>query len=107
MKSIVSKFSRQEQSEQAEQPDDGLVEAVSSKRFKGPPMVKPKPRRASFPLQLEGQQAPPLPMKRSRRPKVVLEDVVGVEGGRSGERQCQETALCCSVTLHFHLSVSA
>lgn len=107
MKSIVSKFSRQEQSEQAEQPADGLVDIISSKRFKGPPVVKPKPRRASFPLQLEGQQAPPLPMKRSRRPKVLLVDAVSVKCGRSGECQCQDAALCCSVISHFHLSVAA
>lgn len=85
VKSIVSKFSRQEQSERTEQPADELVEVISSKRFKRPPVVKPKPRRASLPMQLEGQQAPPLPMKRSRRLKVLVEDAVSVECGRSGE----------------------
>lgn len=97
VKSIVSKFSRQEQSEWAEQPSDGPVEVVSSKRLKGRPLVKPKPRRASLPLQLEGQQAPPLPMKRSRRPKVLLEEAVSVECGRSGERQCQNSRTLVSL----------
>lgn len=106
MKSIVSKFSRQEQSERAEQPGDELVEVISSKHFKRPPVVKPKPRRASFPMQLEGQQAPPLPMKRSRRPKVLLEDAVSVECGRSGEPAFKIYVLLLTDVLYSHLSVA-
>lgn len=89
VKSIVNKFRQQEQSEQADQAPDDVGELNSLKRFKKPPVIRPKPRRASFPMQPVDQQAPPLPMKRSRRPKesesAREEEALSVKCGRSGE----------------------
>lgn len=92
VKSIVSKFSRQDSV--SNESEDGAVngspEATKIKRLKRPPTIKPKPRsgRASLPMRTGGEQAPPLPMKRSRKPKVVVPADGGtaadVEGSRSG-----------------------
>ncbi|XP_070849054.1 ephexin-1 [Chaetodon trifascialis] len=89
VKRIVSKFSRQESvaNEPAEQPTNGTAEVTTSKRFRRPPTVKPKPGRARLQLQIRGEQAPPLPVKRSRKPKEGERgeegDSISMEGGRS------------------------
>ncbi|XP_035531733.1 rho guanine nucleotide exchange factor 15 [Morone saxatilis] len=89
VKRIVNKFSKQESAanEPVEQLTNGTAEVTLSKRFKRPPTVKPKPGRASLPLQIGGEQAPPLPKKRTRKPKeserVEEGDSISVEGGRS------------------------
>ncbi|KAM8881779.1 uncharacterized protein arhgef15b isoform 1-T1 [Synchiropus picturatus] len=64
VKRIVNKFSKKE---------DAPIEVKEKKaiggsgnRHKRLPTVKPKPGRASLQLPLSGEQAPPLPMKRSR-----------------------------------------
>lgn len=92
VKSIVSKFSRQDSV--SNESEDGAVngspEATKIKRLKRPPTIKPKPKsgRASLPMRMGGAQAPPLPMKRSRKPKVVVPADGGndanVEGSRPG-----------------------
>lgn len=92
VKSIVSKFSRQDSV--SNESEDGAVngspEAAKIKRLKRPPTIKPKPKsgRASLPMRTGGEQAPPLPMKRSQKPKVVVPTDGGndtdVEGSRSG-----------------------
>lgn len=91
VKSIVSKFNRQDSvsNEREESAVNGSPKVTKIKRLKRPPTVKPKPKqgRASLPLRL-GEQAPPLPMKRSRKPKeterVEERNDVDVEGSRSG-----------------------
>ncbi|XP_027143742.1 rho guanine nucleotide exchange factor 15 isoform X1 [Larimichthys crocea] len=88
VKRIVNQFSKQEseQSEPGEQLTNGTAEVKPLKRFKRPPTVKPKPGRASLPLKLGREQAPPLPAKRSRKPKErggEEGDSVSLEGGRS------------------------
>uniref|UniRef100_UPI0037E9B51A ephexin-1 n=1 Tax=Semicossyphus pulcher TaxID=241346 RepID=UPI0037E9B51A len=92
VKRIVDKFSKQDslQNDPGEHPTNGAADVKVSKRFKRPPTVKPKPPRASLQLQLGGEQAPPLPKKRSRVPQKPRESVggeeadgVSVEGGRS------------------------
>ncbi|XP_051284832.1 rho guanine nucleotide exchange factor 15 [Dicentrarchus labrax] len=89
VKRIVNKFSKQEcvANEPVEQLTNGTAEVTLSKRFKRPPTVKPKPGRSSLQLQIGGEQAPPLPKKRSRKPKeserVEEGDSISVEGGRS------------------------
>lgn len=90
VKRIVSKFSKQDSNERVEQPTNGTAELTPSKRFKRPPTIKPKPGRASLQLLVGGEQAPPLPMKRSRILKKQKEteggeegDSISVEGGRS------------------------
>ncbi|KAK5875858.1 hypothetical protein CesoFtcFv8_026896 [Champsocephalus esox] len=88
VKSIVSKFSKNDLTEAEEQPTNGAAEPKAVKRFKRPPTVKPKPNRASLQLQLGGEKAPPLPVKRSRTLKRQNEiegeaDSIRVEGGRS------------------------
>lgn len=104
VKSIVSKFSRQDSV--SHESEDGAVngspEATKIKRLKRPPTIKPKPKsgRASLPTRLVGQ-APPLPMKRSRRPKVVVPADRGnhanVEGSRSGRVIIKSWQLASSV----------
>lgn len=90
VKRIVSKFSKQDSNEPAEQPTNGTAELTPSKRSKRPPTIKPKPGRASLQLPVGGEQVPPLPMKRSRILKKQKEteggedgDNISVEGGRS------------------------
>lgn len=91
VKSIVSKFNRQDSvsNVREESAVNGSPKVTKIKRLKRPPTVKPKPKqgRASLPLRL-GEQAPPLPMKRSRKPKeterVEERNDVDVEGSRSG-----------------------
>lgn len=102
VKSIVSKFSRQDSV--SNESEDGAVngsrEATKIKRLKRPPTIKPKPKsgRASLPMRMGGAQAPPLPMKRSRKPKVVVPADGGhdanVEGSRSGRGiiKCRQLA---------------
>ncbi|TNM93824.1 hypothetical protein fugu_002000 [Takifugu bimaculatus] len=91
VKSIVSKFSRQDSV--SNESEDGAVngspEAAKIKRLRRPPTIKPKPKsgRASLPMRTGGEHAPPLPMKRSQKPKVVVPADGGndadVEGSRS------------------------
>ncbi|XP_036968534.1 rho guanine nucleotide exchange factor 15 [Acanthopagrus latus] len=89
VKRIVNKFSIQEQvpKESDEKPSNGTAEFKAGGRFKRPPTIKPKPRRAILQLQLGGEQAPPLPMKRSKKLKDSERgedgDSISVEGGRS------------------------
>ncbi|XP_039997391.1 rho guanine nucleotide exchange factor 15 [Xiphias gladius] len=92
VKRIVNKFSKQESepNEPGEQPTNGTSDLTPSKRFKRPPTIKPKPGRTSLQLQIRGEQAPPLPLKRSRILQKQKESVGGeevdsisVEGGRS------------------------
>lgn len=89
VKSIVNKFSKQEQSKKGDQPSNGVAEVTSIKHFKRPPTTKPKPRRTSLPIQQGDVQAPPLPVKRTRRPKEIEQgeeaNGVIVQGGRSGK----------------------
>lgn len=88
VKSIVSKFSRQDSvsNETKDRAVNGSKKVTKIKRLKRPPTVKPKPKvgRASLPMQ---EQAPPLPMK-SRKPKQADQaeegNNVDVEGNRSG-----------------------
>lgn len=93
VKEIVNKFSRPESvpSDPVEQPTNGTAEITANKRFKRPPTIKPKPGRANLQLQIGGEQAPPLPMKRSRILQKQRErgggeegDGISVEGDRSG-----------------------
>lgn len=90
VKRIVNKFSIQDSNEPAEQPTNGTAKLRSIKRFKRPPTVKPKPGRASLQLQISGEKAPPLPVKRSRTLQkqegggAEEGDTISVEGGRSG-----------------------
>lgn len=87
VKRIVNKFSKKE-TEPGDQPANGTAEGTPVKRFKRPPTIKPKPGRASLQLQIGGERAPPLPMKRTRKPKEIEQGEEGgsisVEGGRSG-----------------------
>ncbi|XP_062240098.1 rho guanine nucleotide exchange factor 15 isoform X2 [Platichthys flesus] len=89
VKRIVHKFSRQDsESEEAEERPNGTSEFTPIKRLKRPPTIKPKPGRCSLQLPIKAEQAPPLPMKRSRILKKPTKSVggdegVGVEGGRS------------------------
>lgn len=88
VKRIVNKFSKKEvaSSEANERPANSSAEFTPSKRFKRAPTIKPKPNRASLPLQLSREQAPPLPAKRSRVPQKQKESVGGEEGDSiSGE----------------------
>lgn len=84
VKSIVNKFSKQDSEEGAL---NGSLKLPKIKRLKRPPTIKPKPGRASLPLQI-GERAPPLPMKRSRKPKEAAQteqgNFVDVKGSRSG-----------------------
>ncbi|XP_040887356.1 rho guanine nucleotide exchange factor 15 [Toxotes jaculatrix] len=82
VKRIVNKFSKQESAnEPEEQPTNGTSEFTPSKRFKRPPTIKPKPARHSLQLQIKGEQAPPLPVKRSR----ILQKQRGTTGGEEGD----------------------
>lgn len=109
VKSIVSKFSRQDSV--SNESEDGAVngspEATEIKRLKRPPTIKPKPKsgRASLPMRTGGEQAPPLPMKRSRKPKVVVAADGGndadVEGSRSGRVMIKCWQLASSVLALF------
>ncbi|XP_071316139.1 ephexin-1 [Trachinotus anak] len=92
VKRIVSKFSKQDpaSNEPEAQPTNGTSKLKPNKRFKRPPTVKPKPGRSSLQLQMQAEQAPPLPLKRSRllqkqKRSVGGEegDSISVEGGRS------------------------
>lgn len=91
VKSIVSKFSRQDSvsGETEDRAVNGSTKVTKVKRLKRPPTIKPKPKagRTSLPARM-GQQAPPLPMKRSQKPKEVDRvekgNSVHVEGSRSG-----------------------
>ncbi|CAJ1086208.1 rho guanine nucleotide exchange factor 15-like [Xyrichtys novacula] len=80
VKRIVDKFTKQESVEAREHPTNGTTEVKRSGRFKRPPSIKPKPRRISLQLEIGGEQAPPLPMKRSRVPQKQKESVGGEEG---------------------------
>lgn len=100
VKSIVSKFSRQDSV--SHEPEDGAIngssEVTEIKRLKTPPTTKPKPQagRASLPMRTEGERAPPLPKKSSRKPKEVVQADKGnnadVEGSRSGKVIIHELA---------------
>lgn len=100
VKSIVSKFSRQDSV--SHEPEDGAIngssEVTEIKQLKRPPTIKPKPKagRASLPMRIEGDRVPPLPMKRSRKPKDVAQADKGnnadVEGSRSGRVIIHELA---------------
>ncbi|KAG7243418.1 hypothetical protein INR49_011875 [Caranx melampygus] len=92
VKRIVSKFSNQGSvSKRPEaRPTNGTTGHKSHSRFKRAPTIKPKPNRSSLQLQIGTEQAPPLPMKRSRllhKQKEILGGDEGggvsVEGGRS------------------------
>ncbi|XP_078131943.1 rho guanine nucleotide exchange factor 19 [Sander vitreus] len=89
VKRIVNKFSIKDLNEPEEQPTNGTAKLRSIKRFKRPPTVKPKPGRASLQLQISGEKAPPLPVKRSRTLQKQESggaeewDTISVEGGRS------------------------
>ncbi|KAM9335568.1 uncharacterized protein arhgef15b [Symphorus nematophorus] len=89
VKRIVNKFSKQESlpNEPGEQATNGTAEVTPIKRSRRPPTIKPKPGRAILQLQTGGEQAPPLPAKRSRKPKESERreegDSISVEGGRS------------------------
>lgn len=93
VRSIVSKFSRQDSvsKETEDRAVNGSSKVTKMKRVRRPPSVKPKPKaaRASLPARL-GQQAPPLPVKSSRKPKeadrVEERSDVHAEGSRSGTR---------------------
>lgn len=88
VKSIVNKFSLQ--NSVSNDPEDRATNgAAKVKRFKRPPTVKPKPGRARLPSQIGGEQAPPLPIKRSQKLKdgEQVDESNGIsaeEGGRSG-----------------------
>lgn len=91
VKSIVNKFSLQ--NSVSKDPEDratnGAAKAKQIRRLKRPPTVKPKPGQACPPLQKGGEQAPPLPIKKSQKPKdgEQVEESNGIsaeEGGRSG-----------------------
>ncbi|KAM9826904.1 rho guanine nucleotide exchange factor 19 [Neosynchiropus ocellatus] len=91
VKRIVNKFSKKEDApiEVKEKKADGGSGLSTSNRLKRLPVVKPKPGRASLQLLPLGEQAPPLPMKRSnilRRQaerEGETEDGSLAEGGRS------------------------
>nr|XP_020441550.1 rho guanine nucleotide exchange factor 15-like isoform X2 [Monopterus albus] len=84
VKHIVSKFSQQE-SEQ--QPTNGTPAPARTKKFKKRPTIKPKPTHLQ--LQQGQEQAPPLPVKRSRilQKQSMVEDdqenSISVAGDRS------------------------
>lgn len=90
VKSIVSKFSQQKTAPSAVafKHTNGDAKRVP-RRFRRPPTVKPKPGRLSLQLQMRTEQAPPLPLKRSKilqKQKGIgahEEESVGVKGGRS------------------------
>lgn len=91
VKSIVNKFSLQNSvsNDPEERAANGAAKVKQIRRLKRPPTVKPKPGRARLPLQIGGEQAPPLPIKRSQKPKdgEQVEESNGIsaeEGGRSG-----------------------
>ncbi|XP_031707301.1 ephexin-1 [Anarrhichthys ocellatus] len=92
VKRIVNKFSKQDSAEPVGgKPTNGTAAKVPViKRLKRPPTVKPKPGRSSLQLQIGGEKAPPLPVKRSRTLQLQKEgeggeegDGISVEGGRS------------------------
>ncbi|XP_068569410.1 ephexin-1 [Cebidichthys violaceus] len=91
VKRIVNKFSKNESTEAVgKKPTNGTAKVPSTKRFKRPPTVKPKPDRISLQLQIGGEKAPPLPVKRNRSLQRQKEgeggeegDGISVEGGRS------------------------
>lgn len=98
VKRIVNKFSKQDSvhKDNGVQPTNG-TEVTPSKRFKRPPTIKPKPCRSSLQLQTGAEQAPPLPVKRSRKPKDTEQgeeaDSISVEGGRSGTAEITQALL--------------
>ena len=98
VKNLVNSFSKS--SEVQKQPANGAAELKMGKRFKRPPTIKPKPHRTSLPPQIKLEQAPPLPMKRTRALKKQKssrgEDGDSVEGDRSGEPTTvlQSTVIC-------------
>ncbi|XP_032367222.1 rho guanine nucleotide exchange factor 15 [Etheostoma spectabile] len=90
VKRIVSKFSINDLNEPGEQqPTNGNADLRSIKRVKRPPTVRPKPNRANLQLQVSGEKAPPLPVKKSRTLQKQKGwsaedgDTISVEGGRS------------------------
>lgn len=96
----MDKFTKQKSvpNELEEHPTNGTAELTQSKQFKRPPTIKPKPCRTSLPLQTGREQAPPLPVKRTRtlqKQKGIVGgeegDGISVEGGRSGTVDC-----CCT-----------
>lgn len=96
VKRIVDRFSQREASLKAAGKSNSTSGLTSSKGSKRAPTIKPKPARASVQIQQGGDQAPPLPLKRSRilrqqRDQAKTETLGGeegngvcVEGGRSG-----------------------
>ncbi|KAG7497967.1 rho guanine nucleotide exchange factor 15-like [Solea senegalensis] len=79
VKRIVHKFSKHEPvSEQ--QPTNGTSEPKPIRTVRRPPSTKPKPGRPSLQHQVKEEQAPPLPMKRSRFLKKQIESEEGDEG---------------------------
>ena len=107
VKRIVNKFSKKEVAlnEANELPANSSTKFKPSKPFKRAPTIKPKPSRASLPLQLSREQAPPLPAKRSRNPQKKQEgvggeegDSISVEGRRSGTAGLRMWVL----NFHFH-----
>lgn len=94
----MNKFSKQDSvhKDNGVQPTNG-TEVTPSKRFKRPPTIKPKPCRSSLQLQTGAEQAPPLPVKRSRKPKDTEQgeeaDSISVEGGRSGTAEITQALL--------------
>lgn len=79
----MDKFTKQKSvpNELEEHPTNGTAELTQSKQFKRPPTIKPKPCRTSLPLQTGREQAPPLPVKRTR----TLQKQKGIVGGEEGD----------------------
>lgn len=110
VKRIVNKFSKQESIEAKEEPANVATELLPNKKFKRPPTIKPKPGRNGLQRQVAAEQAPPLPMKRSRilqkqKDSVGGEDgdSISVEGGRSGtvEELLREKQVSCVKKICF------
>lgn len=89
VKKIVDKFTKQESCESSEQTANGTAELTQSKQPKRAPTIKPKPVRASLQLQTGTEQAPPLPMKRSRILKKQRESLGGEEGDGISMEGCR------------------
>lgn len=96
VKGIVNKFSKKDEAPQNEQHTNSSTELPVRRQFNRPPTIKPKPARASLPLQLKSEQAPPLPVKRSRTLQKQTGSLVSEEGD-AGAEACRSGTLVFTV----------
>lgn len=89
---IVDRFSKQGAATGEQHHSSRIAKSAQRKHFKRAPSTKPKPARASLQIEIGGERAPPLPLKRHRtllKQKEILGgeegESINVQGGRSGK----------------------